>query len=294
MELFQLRYLRAVVRTGGVTAAAEEEHVAQPSVSRQLRLLEQELGVALFHRVGRRVVPTEAGIALAECAGRLLDDLETTVRTITGSGGGALQRMALCATETVTDWLLPGAIARLSEQIPALRVSVEMLGTDDSVARLLSDRADLAIVVLPLVDGRLDVHPLFDEPVLLAVPRGHAWSRAETVPLEQALGSAALLFSMPGHGLRAQIESEASARGIALQPRVEMRSLTALLAMVAAGGGITFAPRIAVEHRGDLVAVPLDPPLERSVGWARRRGRHLGGAATQLLEAVAAGSRAAL
>ena len=292
MELFQLRYLRAVVRTGRVTQAAEEEHVAQPSVSRQLRLLEQELGVALFHRVGRRVVPTEAGIALAECAGRLVDDLDATVRTITGGEGSGLQRIALCATETVTDWLVPGAVARLSEQLTGLRVSVEMLGTDDSVARLISDRADLAIVVLPLVDGRLDVHPLFDEPVLLATPRGHRWARAGKASLAEALASDALLFSMPGHGLRAQIEREAAARGIALQPRVEMRSLQALLAMVAADGGITFAPRVAVRDREDLVAVPLDPPLQRSVGWARRRGRHLGPATERLLELLAAGSRA--
>ena len=66
MELHQLRYLRAVVRTGSVTAAAEAEHVAQPSVSKQMRLLERELGVPLFHRVGRRVVPTDAAVELAE------------------------------------------------------------------------------------------------------------------------------------------------------------------------------------------------------------------------------------
>ncbi|MCA9862946.1 MAG: hypothetical protein KC432_07995, partial [Thermomicrobiales bacterium] len=64
----------------------------------------------------------------------------------------------------------------------------------------------------------------------------------------------------------------------------------ALLAMVAAGGGIAFAPQIAVRTRMDLVAVPVDPPLRRRVGWARRRGRHLGPQAMQLLEAVAAGS----
>src|SRR5262249_45786439 len=64
MELHQLEYLRAVVRAGSVTRAAEEGHVSQPAISKQVRLLEQELGVALFHRVGRRVLPTEAGLLL--------------------------------------------------------------------------------------------------------------------------------------------------------------------------------------------------------------------------------------
>ena len=100
MELHQLRYLRAVVRTGSVTLGAAAEHVAQPSVSRQLRLLEAELGVPLFHRVGRRVVPSAAGLAMAECAGRVLEDLAATASALAGPGAGG--PLAICATETVT------------------------------------------------------------------------------------------------------------------------------------------------------------------------------------------------
>jgi len=84
MELHQLRYLRAVVRAGGVTRAAEAEHVAQPSISKQIRVLESELGTPLFHRVGRGVLPTDAGLLLAECAERMLDDLAATTSAIAG------------------------------------------------------------------------------------------------------------------------------------------------------------------------------------------------------------------
>ena len=94
MELHQLRYLRAVVRTGSVTAAAEAEHVAQPSISKQMRLLELELGVPLFHRVGRRVVATEAAVELAECAGRVLDDLASTARGGCRAGVGDFREPA--------------------------------------------------------------------------------------------------------------------------------------------------------------------------------------------------------
>ncbi|MCA9851996.1 MAG: LysR family transcriptional regulator, partial [Dehalococcoidia bacterium] len=82
MELHQLRYLRAIVRNGSVTAAAEAEHVSQPSVSRQVGLLERELGVPLLHRVGRGVVPTEAALQLADLADRLFDDLAATTSAI--------------------------------------------------------------------------------------------------------------------------------------------------------------------------------------------------------------------
>ena len=120
MELHHLRYLRAVVRTGSVTAAAEAEFVSQPSVSKQLRLLERELGVPLFHRVGRKVVPTEAAVALANCADRVFDEIAATVAAISGpesAGGGALR---VCATETITDNLLPPALAGFA-RLPGFR-----------------------------------------------------------------------------------------------------------------------------------------------------------------------------
>lgn len=251
MELHQLRYLRAVVRAGSVTRAAEAEHVAQPSVSKQLRLLEREVGVPLLHRVGRRVVPTEAAHALADCADRIFDDIASTLAGLSGADGPSSLR--ICATETVTDNLLPPPLTALHSRYPEARVRVEMLGTDDGIARVLADEVDFAIVVLPLADSRLDIHPMIDEEVLLAVPRGHPFADRGAVPLDEALSDPGLLLSMPGHGLRALVEAGAASAGIALSPRIELRSQQALLAMVAAGGGIAFAPAMSVRSVGAVV-----------------------------------------
>ena len=286
MELHQLRYLRATVRSGSVTRAAEAELVAQPSVSRQIALLERELGTALFHRVGRRVVPTEAGIALAECAGRILDDIAATTAAIAGPGSAYSAHLTVCATETACDFLLPGALSTLRANRPGLHVTVEMLGTDDAVARLLADEADFAVVVLPLADSRLDVEPLLEEAVLLAMPEGHPLSAFARVPIEAALRDDGLLLSMPGHGLRAQVEAIAQALGITIDSPIEMRSQQALLALTAANGGICFAPAVSVAHRSDIVIRPLEPPLTRHLGWARRRGRHLPRLGEELLALI--------
>jgi LysR family cyn operon transcriptional activator len=283
VELHQLRYLRAVVRAGGVTRAAEVEHVAQPSISKQIRLLERELGVPLFHRVGRRVVPTEAGLRLADCAGRVFEELAATTAAIAGPGAAAGASIRMCATETAADHLLPRALTELRERRPGLRVSVEMLGTDDAVTRLVDDDVDLAVVVLPLADSRLEIHSLIEEDVLLAVAPGHAWATRRTVPISEALGDPGLLLSMPGHGLRAQVDAAAQSLGIALPAAIEMRSQQALLAMVSAGGGMAFAPRMSLEGRDDVVALELDPPMRRQLGWARRRGRHLPAIAEELV-----------
>jgi len=292
MEMHQLRYLRAVVRAGSVTRAAEEEHVAQPSVSKQILALERELGTALLHRVGRRVVPTAAGIALADCVDRVFDDLERTVAEVASATSDVSQRLAICATETVAEHLVPSAIAAVRREWPRARVSVEMLGTDDALARVLADAVDLAIVVLPIGDTRIEAGTLFREPVLLAVPPGHRFAKRKRAALTEALNDPELMLSMRGHGLRAQVDGEALARGIALEARTEMRSQQALLAMVAAGAGVAFAPRIAVRGRDDIVAIPLEPALEREVGWLMRPGRHLPALAGRFLEALRTAAQA--
>lgn len=290
MDLHQLQYLRAVVRTGSVTRAAEEAHISQPAISKQIRLLEQELGVALFHRVGRRVLPTEAGLLLAECAGRMFDDLAATTDALAQLATAARGTLRLCATETVTDNLLPAALAELRRRYPGLHLTVEMLGTDAAIAQVLADAFDLAIVVLPIADSRLDIHPLFAEEILLALPAGHPWTAWARVPLPGALSAPNLLLSMPGHGLRAQIEREAQAHGLRLEGRLDLRSQRALLELVALGAGVAFAPAVSLDrHDPRIAARPLDPPLTRRIGWLARRGRRLPPAATLLFDILRRG-----
>lgn len=286
MELHHLRYLRAVVRTGSVTAAAESEFVAQPSVSKQLRGLEKELGVPLFHRVGRRVVPTDAALALADCADRVFDEITTTLAMVSGPNSTLGGSLRMCATETVSDNLLPNALGELRRRLPGCHILVEMLGTDDAVHRVLADEFDLAIVVLPLVDSRLDVEVILTEDVLLAVGREHRWANQHDVAVSEALAEPNLLLSMPGLGLRAMVEEAAHDAGLALNATFELRSQQAILALVASGGGIALAPSMSVRNREDVVAVPLNPPLARQIGWVKRKGRHLPRIAEELLTSL--------
>src|SRR5215216_2451368 len=176
MELRQLDYLRAVVRTGSVTRAAEAVAVSQPSVSKQIRLLEREVGVPLLHRAGRGVAPTEAGALLAACADRVFEDLGATVDILAQLQASVRGSLRICATETVTDYLLPPALAELRRGRPGVQITVEMLGTDSAVQQVIDGAADLAFVVLPLADSRLEIHDLLEEAILLAVPVRDAWA----------------------------------------------------------------------------------------------------------------------
>jgi DNA-binding transcriptional LysR family regulator len=284
MQLHQLDYLRAVVRTGSVTRAADAVNVAQPSVSKQLKLLEREIGVPLFHRIGRRIQPTDAAILLAACAERVFDDLAATVDAIAQTASSLRGTLRLCATETVTDFLLPPALTELRRQRPGVQISVEMLGTDDAVEQVLEGVVDLAFVVLPLADSRLDIHLLMEEDIFLALPATHPWAERERVDLADALADPGLLLSMPGHGLRAQLEEEAQARGLRLESRLDLRSQHALLTMVDCGAGITFVPAISAVPREGVVIRALRPRLTRQIGWITRRGRRLPPIAGLLLD----------
>ncbi|MBK9610119.1 LysR family transcriptional regulator [Candidatus Amarobacter glycogenicus] len=283
VELHHLRYLRAVVRTGSVTAAAEAEFVAQPSVSKQLRALEKELGVPLFHRVGRRVVPTGAALALADCADRVFDEIAATVAAVSGPESPLGESLRMCATETVSDNLLPRALAELGRRHSRCHILVEMLGTDDAIERVLADEFDLAIVVLPLADSRLDIHSLLTEEVLLAVGPGHRWASFASIALREVLEEPDLLLSMPGLGLRSMVDEAARDAGVELRTTFELRSQQAILALVASGGGIALSPRMSVDGRDDVIALGIVPPLNRQIGWIRRKGRHLPRIAEELL-----------
>jgi LysR family transcriptional regulator, cyn operon transcriptional activator len=293
MELHQLEYLRAVVRTGSVTRAAEAVRVAQPSVSKQIKLLEREVGVPLFHRVGRRVEPTEAAVLLAACAERIFDDLAETVDELAQLGSSQTGTLRLCATETVVDHLLPPALTELRRQRPGVHVSVEMLGTDDAIAHVLAGSVDFAVVVLPLADSRLEIHRLLEEEILLAVPAGHPWQERAAIDLGEALASPDLLLSMPGHGLRAQLEQEAQMRGLNLESRLDLRSQQALLNMVACGAGIAFVPAMSAVPRQGVAIRPLAPEIARGIGWVVRRGRRLPPVAAMLIDLLRASAGSA-
>jgi DNA-binding transcriptional LysR family regulator len=284
MELHQLDYLRAVVRHGSITRAAEAVHVAQPSVSRQIKLLEQEVGVALLHRVGRRIEPTEAAVLLAACAERIFDDLSETVDALAHLASSFTGTLRLCATETVVDYLLPPVLTDLRRQRPGVHVSVEMLGTDAAIEQVINSAVDLAFVVLPLADSRLEIHPLIEESILLALPASHPWHSHEAVRLDDALASPDLLLSMPGHGLRAQVEHEAQQRSLTLKSRLDLRSQQALLNMVSCGAGIAFVPAMSAVPREGVVIRPLNPAITRAIGWVVRRGRRLPPVAATLID----------
>ncbi|HEV8655046.1 MAG TPA: LysR family transcriptional regulator, partial [Candidatus Limnocylindria bacterium] len=173
MELHQLRYFVAVAEQRHFTKAARELSVAQPSVSKQIRRLEDELGAPLFHRMRGNVALTPAGEALLPLARRVLTDVagaESEVRDLTGMRRG---RLSLGATPSLSTTLVPPALARYHQSYPGIELVLHEAGSRDLVGELERGTLDVALVILPMHDDILETTALLREELVLAVPKSH-------------------------------------------------------------------------------------------------------------------------
>src|SRR5919206_1005329 len=179
MELHQLAYFESVSRHLHFTRAAEELNVAQPSVSQQIRKLEDELGTPLFHRMKRNVALTEAGktfLPHARAVLRQLEEARIEVQELSGLRKGTL---AVGAPPSVGTHLFPRALAAFSRQHPGIALSFREGGSRTLVQLLESGELDLAVVIQPIRHPVLETLPLLEEELLLAVPREHPLAARE-------------------------------------------------------------------------------------------------------------------
>jgi LysR family hydrogen peroxide-inducible transcriptional activator len=266
MEVHQLRYFCAVAQEGSFTRAARRQHLAQPSLSQQIRKLEDELDTRLFDRLGRTVKLTPFGetfLPRAKAILRQMDDAKQEIEEMSGEERG---RLVVGSIPTIAPYFLPRCLASFTPKFPQVRVSVVEEITSGLLDGLHEGTIDLALMALPVPDNAFATHELFREPLYLVVPQSHRFASRVQVGLKQLDGEPFLLLK-EGHCFR---ENALSACGRAkLQPNVVFESgqFSTLLAMVAAGAGVSVVPEMAVEPRPGCVFIRLpDAGAHRRVG----------------------------
>ncbi|MGH9433875.1 MAG: LysR family transcriptional regulator, partial [Terriglobia bacterium] len=202
MEFRQLRYFRAVARFRSFTRAAEHEHVAQPSLSQQIRKLEDDLGARLFNRLGRRITLTAFGERFLEHATRVLLELEGARQEIQEIQGLRRGSVSLGAIPTVAPFLLPRILKAFAASCPGITVKVREGLTASLLSHLADGELDLALLTLP-VRGEFTTRPLLEDRMLLAVPSSHAvWKRRPRRVAFRDVASEPLLLLKDGHCFR--------------------------------------------------------------------------------------------
>ncbi len=274
----QLRYVVAVAEQGHFGRAAAACHISQPSLSAQIQQLEERLGVPLFERSRRGVLPTAAGSAVVQRARRVLHDLDDIVAVARQVAEPLAGDFRLGVIPTLGPYLLPRILPSLRAAYPTLRLYLREDLTERLLEHLDSGRLEAALLALPVGDPGFETRPLFEEPFLLAAPADHPLAEVEAVPRE-ALRSESVLLLEDGHCFRDQALEVCRASGSrARSEDFTTTSLETLREMVASRIGVTLLPALAChgslhQQNGALSIRPFAaPPPSRRIGLVWRRG----------------------
>ncbi len=281
MNLRDLRYLVALAEHRHFGRAAEASHVSQPTLSTQVRKLEDELGVALVERAPRHVMLTPAGQDIAARARRVLAEVEQMRETARRTADPEAGSVRLGLFPTLGPYLLPHVVPRLRRRFPRLELLLVEEKTETLLGMLREGRLDAAILALPVHDDSLEAAFLFEEPFLLAVPEHHALAGQHDLRLSD-LDHEPLLLLEEGHCLRDQALEVCAMAGAGEKDGFRATSLETLRQMVAAGVGVTLLPMLAVKPpvplSDNLRLLPFrDPPPSRRLAMVWRRSSAMGG-----------------
>lgn len=281
MTLQELRYVVALADEGHFARAARRCHISQSTLSTQIRKLEQYLGVTLFDRSQRHIVPSPVGAQVVAQA-RLVLDEAGKVREIAAQESDVMAgSLRLGAIPTLGPYFLPLLLPVLRQAYPQLR----LLLTEDLTARLIErlqdGRLDAALLTLPVSHESFRAKPLFREPFQVALPAGHRLAdRGQILPSD--LDGECLLLLEDGHCLRDQALDVCGSSRSREREEVKATSLETLRQMVAGGVGCTLLPTLAAgapHHLGATRLIEMRPfatPIpSRTVGivWRKRSAR---------------------
>jgi LysR family hydrogen peroxide-inducible transcriptional activator len=270
VTLTELRYIVAVARERHFGRAAEACFVSQPTLSVAVKKLEEELGVQLFERGPGEVTVTPPGRKIVEQAQRVLEEA-SRIKDLAAAGRDPLDGpLRLGAIYTIGPYLLPKLIPILRRNAPAMQLHIQENFTHRLSDALKSGEVDVILVALPFDEPGIDTRAVYDEPFLVAIPKGHAWEGRKRITAEE-LTKESLLLLGEGHCFRDQVlEFCHTSRTRA----IEGGSLETIRQMVASGVGVTVLPATSLnpDAADPLIRIlPLRPAPSRRVGLAWRK-----------------------
>src|SRR3990170_811310 len=252
MNLRDLRYLVALADHRHFGKAAAACFVSQPTLSTQIRKLEEELGVAVVERAPRKVMLTPAGRDIADRARKIVADVEQMKEAARRSQDPEAGTVRLGMFPTLGPYLLPHVVPGIRARFPKLELLLVEEKSDVLLARLREGRLDAGLLALPVHDEQLHAEFLFEEPFLLAVPEQHPLAARDSLTLKD-LADQRLLLLEDGHCLRDHALDVCQLAGSGEKTGFQATSLETLRQMVAANVGVTLLPTLAVK-----------PPVARS------------------------------
>ncbi len=280
MNIRDLKYLLAINETGSFSKAAKLCFVSQPTLSGQVKKLEESLGVMVFERTSKQIILTAVGEQILASARKIIAEVERIDALAEAAIDPLSGRFRLGAFPTLAPYLFPTLVRPITASMPNLKLILIEEKTDTLINKLKSGEIDAALLALPVADEQFNVTELFDDYFRLAVKKDN--KLAELVEIGQsALMSEGLLLLEEGHCLREQALDVCSLLGTNEEQDFRATSLETLRLMVKAGTGITLMPEIAIgadldrnlyRDKDDIFYIPFkEPRPKRTIALVWRK-----------------------
>ena len=276
MNLEQLRGFVEVARIGHFTRAAEQLHLAQPSLSRQISTLESELGAELFHRARGNISLTDAGERLLPLARRMLADAETALSEMAELNGLRRGRVRLGSTPTLSTSLVTDVLAEFRLRHPGIDIEILERGSRSLIAALVEGTLDLALIVTSVASGAaravLEFEPILGERLVVvsSAEQPNPFHGDEKVELRRLAAVPQIVFP-ENYDLRVAVDAAFATAGLTPTVAVQGAEMDAALSFVERGIGVAVVPAMVAVDRPLLRTAPLaNDTLARTVSIARR------------------------
>jgi DNA-binding transcriptional LysR family regulator len=274
MDLRQLEILQAIAETGSFTACGRKLHVSQSAISRQIALLEEELGEPLFLRVGRKVRMTAAAEALVQLGQRVSQDVRETLATVTDRTRELRGTLRLSGGMTVCLYIFPTLVKQLRRSHPQLDVKMVVATAGRSVEEIRAGHVDAGLLTLPVDEADLVTLPVLREELLLVTMPGHPLAKRKGITAQDLAGEPFVAFEA-GSGTRRVIDRFFLSENIEPNIVMDTENVEIIKAMVKTGLGIGIVPYVAVARevraRQFFVTRIVGHELFRETGWVYPR-----------------------
>jgi LysR family hydrogen peroxide-inducible transcriptional activator len=276
MNLKDMKYLVALADTGHFGKAAERTFVSQPTLSAQIKKLEEYLGVKLVERQPKNVQLTEVGKQIVVRARRMLDESDEIVALARSNTDPFAGKLKVALIPTIGPYLLPRIMQKIRKAVPQLGLMLYEYQTEPLLKRLRDGEIDLGIMaLLPALQDGLESRALYEEAFTVALPNHHPLAAKSSIKLQDLKGETLLLLE-DGHCLRDQALEVCSRVDVREAEDFRATSLETLRQMVVAGLGVTLLPELAVEtpfgsQRGLTIRQFAKPAPTRTVGAVWRK-----------------------
>jgi len=283
VELRHLEYFMVLCEELHFTRASEKLGISQPTLSHQIKALENEVGINLFDRRGKKISLTEAGSVLRNQCGKIMSNVKSTYEQINELKYFGKSNLIVGTLSGEINYLVAQTLSEFHKMFP--NINIKLIVSDGGIQDVLHNKLDMVITDLPFDEDQVRTVPLYKEEFYLVVPKNHELAERDKIDLEE-IGKYRLIICLQNHHCRQIIDKAFQSLGINLTPIIESNTIESILSLVRDGVGFSILSKTLLslykeENIHRLLIV--NPNLYRRIGIVYHKDKHLGHSGSRII-----------